>query len=120
MGNYVTPTDFFARKVKRLVKKFHTLQDSLYELENDLIKNPFLGKKLSNNLFKVRVADESKGKGKSGGFRVITYLINENDTSIEILLLTIYDKSEEQTIEKDEIKEIVKEVTAQRKNRQSK
>lgn len=34
MGNFVTPTDSFERKVKRLLKKFHTLQDTLYDLED--------------------------------------------------------------------------------------
>ncbi|XHR93607.1 hypothetical protein ACFJIV_25340 [Mucilaginibacter sp. UC70_90] len=56
----------------------------------------------------MRVADESKGKGKSGGFRVITYLIEETDTSIDIYLITIFDKSEEASIDKNDIKKIIK------------
>ena len=116
MGNFVTPTDSFERKVKRLIKKFHTLKDTLYELEDALIENPYLGENLGNNSYKIRVADKSKGKGKSGGFRVITYLVNIQDTSIEILLLTIYDKSENESIELKKIKEIIKEVVFQRRN----
>ena len=115
MGNFVTPTDSFERKVKRLLKKFHTLQDTLYNLEDQLIKNPFLGQKLGNNVYKVRVADKSKGKGKSGGFRIITYLVRAEASSIEILLLTIFDKSESETLENSEIKEIIKEVLLSRK-----
>jgi mRNA-degrading endonuclease RelE of RelBE toxin-antitoxin system len=115
MGNFVTPTDSFERKVKRLLKKFQTLQDTLFELEDQLIKNPFLGQKLGNNIYKVRVADKSKGKGKSGGFRIITYLVKTDGASIEILLLTIFDKSESDTIENTEIKEIIKEVLISRK-----
>ena len=61
-----------------------------------------------SNIYKVRVADEAKGKGKSGGFRVITYLIEENAASTDIYLITIFDKSEESSIDKDDIKEIIK------------
>jgi hypothetical protein len=88
----------------------------LYELETKLIKNPFLGTRLSNNIYKIRLADESKGKGKSGGFRIITYLVKEDSSSFEILLLTIYDKSEDATIGNKEIKEIIKEVVSKRNN----
>ena len=44
---------------------------------------------------KVRMAIASKGKGKSGGARVITFnVIQYEDNFIEITLLTIYDKGD--------------------------
>lgn len=115
MGNIVTPTDIFERKVKRLIKKFPTLSAALLDLEEDLVADPFKGDKLGNKTYKVRVADKSKGKGKSGGFRVITYLVNQAETYIEILLLTIYDKSEDDSIASSEIKKMVEHVEAMRK-----
>jgi mRNA-degrading endonuclease RelE of RelBE toxin-antitoxin system len=108
MGNKVILTAFFIKRAKRLLKKYHTLQSNLKNLETELLKNPRLGDNYGANIYKVRLADESKGKGKSGGFRVITYLIQENAGSINILLITIFDKSEEASIDKDDIKEIIK------------
>jgi mRNA-degrading endonuclease RelE of RelBE toxin-antitoxin system len=50
--------------------------------------------------YKIRMADESKGKGKSGGFRVMYYLLDERSAGIEVLMLTIFDKSETSTMKK--------------------
>ncbi len=108
MTNNVRLTAFFIKKAKRLLKKYHTLQSSLDILERNLIRNPKIGDSYGANIYKVRLADESKGKGKSGGFRVITYVVEENETSTDIYLITIFDKSEEASIDKDDIKEIIK------------
>lgn len=64
---------------------------------------PEQGQSLGQNVFKVRIAVKSKGKGKSGGLRVIT----EED---EIYLLTIYDKSEMESIDNKTLKEMIKEI----------
>lgn len=56
-----------------------------------LTENPFEGSPLGDNIYKVRMAISSKGKGKSGGARVITCVKIVDDV---IHLLTIYDKSE--------------------------
>lgn len=69
--------------------------------------NPAQGQSLGQNAYKVRVAVKSKGKGKSGGLRVITYLITEEQ---EIYLLTIYDKSEMENIDNKTLKEMIKEI----------
>ena len=45
------------------------------DLFEELSENPILGTSLGDNCYKVRVAIKSKGKGKSGGARVITYII---------------------------------------------
>ena len=74
------------------------------ELINKLEENPEMGISLGNNLYKVRLAITSKGKGKSGGARIITYLKTEEGN---IYLLTIYDKSEKDTISNSEIQKIL-------------
>jgi len=107
MGNKVILTAFFIKKAKRLIKKYRTLKSSLANLEQALINNPRLGDNYGANIYKIRLADESKGKGKSGGFRVVTYVVEENAGLLEIFLVTIFDKSEESTIGKDEIKIIL-------------
>ena len=105
--NSVTLGEYFVKKAKRLLKKYHTLEKSLKQLEQDLLINPYLGVSYGASIFKIRLADESKGKGKSGGFRVVTYLVKINEKSIDIYLITIFYKSEESSISKDDIKAII-------------
>ncbi|MEL7587735.1 MAG: type II toxin-antitoxin system RelE/ParE family toxin [Prolixibacteraceae bacterium] len=64
---------------------------------------------LGGGIFKYRLSVKSKNKGKSGGFRVITFelLVAENDK--DITLLTIYDKSEQPSISKPQILRILKD-----------
>jgi hypothetical protein len=57
----------FKRKAKPLVKKYPTLKGNIDNLNNELIKNPFLGESYGSGVYKIRLADESKGKGKRGG-----------------------------------------------------
>jgi mRNA-degrading endonuclease RelE of RelBE toxin-antitoxin system len=110
MANNVRVTEFFLKKVKRLAKKYHSLENSISKLQQDLIKNPKLGDSYGANIYKIRLADESKGKGKRGGFRVITYLVQHNPESTNIYLLTIFDKSEEESIDKKDVLEIIKTI----------
>lgn len=49
----------------------------------------------------------SKGKGKSSGARVITYLQVLETT---VFLLSIFDKSEKENIHDKEIKELIKHI----------
>ena len=50
----------------------------------------------------------SKGKGKRGGVRIITFLIDKSDNYITIELLDIYDKSEVSTLSDSEMKRLLK------------
>ena len=94
--------------VKSLLKKYKTLGESLLSLQNDLIENPRIGVSYGANIYKVRLADPSKGKGTSGGFRVITYLVTETQNDITIQLITILNKSEEASITKDDVLKLIK------------
>jgi mRNA-degrading endonuclease RelE of RelBE toxin-antitoxin system len=110
MSNKVTPTPFFGKKYKRLAKKYPNLGIELLEFENTLLKTPNYGEPLGGNIYKARLASKDKVKGKRGGFRVITYLIIENQDDTEIFLITIYDKSREGTIKKAELIKLVKRI----------
>ena len=70
-----------------------------------LLKNPESGVSLGNRCYKIRIAIASKGKGKSGGARVITYLYFQKAT---IYLLTIYDKSEKADVTDADLDGMVK------------
>ena len=76
----------------------------------ELLKNPFLGESYGKNIYKIRLADASKGKGKSGGFRIIYYLTIKTEDSINIILVTIYDKSEIDSIKKKDVISILTQI----------
>ena len=101
----VIPSDKFKREVKRLIKKFPSLKRELIELNALLENRPETGTSLGNDTYKVRIAIKSKGKGKSGGARIITYVLIDNR---EIYLLTIYDRSEFDNIDDKTLKSIIK------------
>ena len=108
MNFSVIPSDKFKKEAKRLINKFPSLKKELADLNATLTTGPEAGIPLGNNTFKIRLAIKSKGKGKSGGARVITYLVTEEK---EIYLLTIYDKSEFDNVDDKTIKSIIKTLT---------
>jgi len=104
MSYSVIPIDRFKKEAKRLAKKYPSLKNELSELNKTLTRNPETGTPLGNNAYKIRLAIRSKGKGKSRGARVITYLITEEK---EVYLLAIYDKSELDNIDDNVLKTII-------------
>lgn len=90
----------FERQLKHLVKKYPSLKSDLRHLIDTLEKEPEQGTALGKGCFKIRLAITSKGKGKSGGARVITCVKIINET---VYLLAIYDKSETDTISNSEL-----------------
>ena len=95
----------FRKEAKKLVKKYPSLKKELAQLGDLLSKAPFTGTALGNNCHKIRLAIASKGKGKSGGARVITHFYVENHT---VFLLSIYDKSDKESIPLSEIRALLK------------
>ncbi|WP_257669832.1 type II toxin-antitoxin system RelE/ParE family toxin [Parapedobacter tibetensis] len=55
---------------------------------------------LGRSCYKIRMAIKSKGKGKSGGSRIITCV---KLTQESVFLLTIFDKSEKDNITDGEL-----------------
>ena len=91
----------FDKQLKRLTKKYPSLKIEFGILIKILEDKPFQGTPLIKNCYKIRLAIKSKGKGKSGGARVITHIhISEN----RVFLLAIYDKSRQVNITDREIK----------------
>ena len=97
----------FDKNLKALSKKYPSLKAEFIELVNSLKKNPTQGISLGNNCYKIRLAIASKGKGKSGGARVITNIKISNNI---IYLLTILDKTDQDTISDKELKELLSEI----------
>jgi mRNA-degrading endonuclease RelE of RelBE toxin-antitoxin system len=107
MSFKVLPTPLFERELKQLSKRHASIKNDLSATIASLIKNPNLGESLGNHCFKVRMAISSKNKGKSGGARIITYLKIIEET---IFLISIYDKSDTDTIKNDEILSRIKDL----------
>lgn len=97
-------TGRFEKEIKRLIKKYPSLKLEFSELVTVLKNNPETGISLGNSCFKIRLAIASKGKGKSGGARIITYFYLQEST---IYLLSIYDKSEKETITTKELQDLI-------------
>ncbi|PWS32136.1 type II toxin-antitoxin system RelE/ParE family toxin [Pedobacter paludis] len=108
MVNSIIYSSVFIKKAKIYKKKYLSLVEDLHELEEKLLENPEQGNDLGSGLFKIRLAIKSKGKGKSGVFRIITYLVSNTVEGTIINMLTLYDKSEESSIDKKELQKIIK------------
>lgn len=98
-------TEYFEKEVKPLLKKYPSLKSDIDGLITQLESNPQLGISLGHNLFKIRISISSKGKGKSGGGRVITFIVKENEV---VYLMSIYDKSEYDTAKPKALLEILR------------
>jgi len=105
MNFKIYPTPEFKKQFKRLYKKYPSLKDDLTNLIQTLRQKPESGIYLGFNLYKIRLAISSKGKGKSGGARIITYLVTEHK---EIYLVYIYDKSQLENITKEQLAALLK------------
>jgi mRNA-degrading endonuclease RelE of RelBE toxin-antitoxin system len=108
MSFKVNFTPFFEKEFKKLYKKHRSLKIDLTGVVSHLIQDPQSGESIGNNCYKIRMSISSKGKGKSGGARIITHVkfINE-----EVFLISIYDKSEMSAIAEQEILNRIKNIT---------
>jgi mRNA-degrading endonuclease RelE of RelBE toxin-antitoxin system len=100
MSYSIKSTKQFDKELKRIASKYPSLKLDLRNFLEEISINPYVGSALGNNCYKVRLAITSKGKGKSGGARVIIYIIQ---IEREVLLLSIYDKSAKETISNADI-----------------
>lgn len=104
-----TVSDFDV-EAKRLYKKYRSLPSDLRTLQKELLHDPYSGVEIMPNVRKVRMAIASKGKGKSGGARIITYIAAIDEDKGVIYLLCIYDKSDISNIKKDSLAKLMKEL----------
>lgn len=96
----------FQRKVRSLAKKYRQIQSDLQPILDKLSIGEILGDQISGTnatVYKLRVKNSDKRKGKSGGYRLIYWL----QTSESIVLLDIYSKSEQDNIAVTTIQKII-------------
>jgi len=104
MSFNIIASDNFKKEAKRLSKKYRSLKTELEVLGQELSQEPTLGIPLGNDIYKIRLAISSKGKGKSGGARVVSYVQIDDKT---VLLLSIYNKGEKDSISDKEIQQLI-------------
>jgi hypothetical protein len=100
-------TSIFKRKAKVLLKKYPSLRQELDNLITSLEADPTHGTSIKYNCYKIRLSIKSKGKGKSGGARVITHFQVINT---KVYLIYIYDKSEQGNLSDKELLEFIKDL----------
>ena len=101
----------FKRGAKTLRKKYPSFVNDYNTFLDELEKNPFSGESLGKHTYKNRMAIASKGKGKSGGVRVITYNLQKlNEEEILITLMAIYDKSDIENVSDAYLRSLVEEI----------
>ena len=107
MSYKILVTANFRQQAKRQAKKHRSLKSDLVRLEAELMEKPTLGTPLGQDCYKIRLKVTSKGKGKSGGMRVITLVVTLSEN---IYLLSIYDKADKENIPDKELSKLINDV----------
>ncbi len=95
----------FEKEILQLAKKYPSIPNDYEKFLTEVQNDPFAGDSLGHNCYKKRMRIASKRTGKSGGARVIACIKFVNN---RIYLVSIYDKSEKETITKRELELILK------------
>lgn len=113
MSAKIVVTPDFIRSAKKLIKKYRSLKGELSELNKSLQENPFQGDRIGESVYKIRLAIRSKGRGKSGGARVITFIdieVRNEEEEVKVYLLKIYDKSDFESISNSDFQQIINKI----------
>ena len=103
--------DEFKRNAKELRKKYPSFKSDYESFLKELESNPFSGESLGKHTYKHRMSIASKGKGKSGRSRVLTYNIQYlNEDEVHITLMTIYDKADISNVTDAYIKSLIQQI----------
>ena len=102
-------TEAFKRQLKRLSRRYRRIRDDVQPIIDHLQAGETPGARIpgvGHLLYKVRAPNTDASRGRSGGYRVIYYLCTPN----EVLLITIYSKSDQSDIARDELMAIIREL----------
>ena len=110
MSFEIQTSSYFDAEAKRLAKRHRSFVADLSDFRDSILANPYQGTEISPGIRKVRMTITSKGRGQSGGARVITftYMVNERDGVVILLLL--YDKSDASNIKMNVARQIIKDL----------
>lgn len=97
----------FRSELKKLGKKYPSLKVDFSNLLSLLEVAPHQGTSIGKNCYKVRLAIKSKGRGKSGGARIITHIAISENT---VYLLSVYDKSDQNSLTNKELEDLLSSI----------
>ena len=106
----VSVSDDFAKEAKRLAKKYPSFKQDYKEFLESIKNNPLQGDEITKNIRKIRMAIKSKGKGKSGGARVVTFNVLTNTEKGQVVFLLLYDKEDASTVKVNVVKQLVQDL----------
>ena len=95
----------FLKSAKKLSKRYPSFKADLVAFKESLEKDPNQGTILAGGVRKIRMAITSRVRGKSGGARVITLNCIVAEQVDKIVLVSIYDKADQESISDKEIRE---------------
>lgn len=99
-------TPRFKRDLRELAKRYRSIRSDIQPLIDQLQAGQTPGDRIAGikyQVFKVRLQNSNIQKGKSGGYRVIYYLKTEQN----IILATIYSKSDFSDISREVIEDAI-------------
>lgn len=102
----VTFTPEFQRNLRQLAKKYRHIKSDLEPVIEQLKSGSKPGDQVPQvryEVFKVRAKNSDARKGKSGGYRLIYYVKSES----EVVLVTVYSKTEQADIAAEDIRQII-------------
>ena len=94
----------YKKSFKKLSKEYKNISKDVDSFLHSIHSRDDLGIEIKSNVFKVRIKNSDKNRGKSAGYRLISYLaIVEN----QLHLLYIYDKSKIENLTENEIDKLI-------------
>jgi mRNA-degrading endonuclease RelE of RelBE toxin-antitoxin system len=100
----VQQTEYFNGLLKELRKRYRKIDKDVDSFLANITELKDLGASLGNNLYKARIKNSDAVRGKSGGYRLITYLQLKDNT---LTLIYIYSKSDISNVSEKQLDEIV-------------
>ena len=102
----VSFTSEFKRNLRQLAKKYRHIKSNLQPILDELAGGSKPGDQVPGvryEVFKVRAKNSDTLKGKSGGYRLIYFVKSES----EVVLVTVYSKTEQADIAPEDIRQII-------------
>jgi mRNA-degrading endonuclease RelE of RelBE toxin-antitoxin system len=107
----VTFTPEFKRNLRHLAKKYRHIKSDLQPILDQLACGGRPGDQVPGvryEVFKVRAKNADASKGKSGGYRLIYYVKSPS----QVILVTVYSKTEQADIAPEDIRQIILDLEA--------
>ena len=96
----------FDKQFKKLAKKYNLIKEDIESFVDGFDSLHQQATPIKNNIYKARLSNSNKNKGKSAGYRVYYYLKVDDI----VYLATIYDKSEIQMIDETIVINAIKDI----------